>query len=598
MFEETNMDSQGRGTRPIVKFLIPMLFFGLGVFCTVILIQRYQIVDLTVKFRPQLSFADGSIYAGETSVDGVLDGGGYLEWPTGASYEGHFKNGMFDGYGKLVSETGAIYEGQYIEGIAHGEMLISYADGSRYEGEVYNYLPEGKGVMEYPNGDKYSGEFKNGMYEGFGELVKTSGETYTGQFKEHYFNGNGKYVISEYGVYEGEFVSGEFVGKGVFISEDGGREEGEFKSWTLNGEGIKLDSKGNKYIGQFEDGNIIGKGSYEGVNGDMYEGEFDYDRFNGTGKIVYASGDIYEGMFKYGDKHGEGIYRYSKPLDDVKEVVGVWSYGKLKSVTEGMTLFSGSQVTEHGLYKQNEKLNAVLDGIAAGISSQQELFVLGVGSYGTEEVFNREVSYMEKLFSDVADSRAIYLSNSRRDIESRPYATTTSIGKSLIRIGERMNKDDILLMYVTSHGSKNEISVRHSGLDLEDLSAEALKNMLEQSNIKNRVIILSSCYSGSFVDTLKDENTLIMTSSRHDRKSFGCADNLKFTYFGEAIFQESLTTEKSFISAFEKAKNIIAEREDEEDKTPSIPQFWASNKVLSTLTSWEKNNLPLKRVGE
>ena len=64
--------------------------------------------------------------------------------------------------------------------------------------------------------------------------------------------------------------------------------------------------------------------------------------------------------------------------------------------------------------------------------------------------------------------------------------------------------------------------------------------MLDDAGIRNRVIVVSSCYSGTFVDALRDDDTLVMTASAKDRNSFGCSNEADFTYFGKAYFDEAL----------------------------------------------------------
>ena len=85
--------------------------------------------------------------------------------------------------------------------------------------------------------------------------------------------------------------------------------------------------------------------------------------------------------------------------------------------------------------------------------------------------------------------------------------------------------------------------------------------MLDDAGIKWRIIVVSACYSGGFIDPLKDEHTLIMTASAANRTSFGCGNGSEATYFGDALFQHALRFEDSFVKAFQHARERIAERE-------------------------------------
>ena len=65
-----------------------------------------------------------------------------------------------------------------------------------------------------------------------------------------------------------------------------------------------------------------------------------------------------------------------------------------------------------------------------------------------------------------------------------------------------MDKDqDILFLYLTTHGSADHVlSFDQSGMDLPDLSADELGQVLDDSGIKWKVVVLSACYSGGFID--------------------------------------------------------------------------------------------------
>jgi hypothetical protein len=66
-----------------------------------------------------------------------------------------------------------------------------------------------------------------------------------------------------------------------------------------------------------------------------------------------------------------------------------------------------------------------------------------------------------------------------------------------------------------------------------NLKPNQLKRYLDNSGIKWKVLVVSACYSGGFVDELTNDFTLVATAASADDKSFGCGDNSHFTYYGE-----------------------------------------------------------------
>ncbi len=112
--------------------------------------------------------------------------------------------------------------------------------------------------------------------------------------------------------------------------------------------------------------------------------------------------------------------------------------------------------------------------------------------------------------------------------------------------------------------------------------------MLDASGIKWRVLVISACYSGSFIDEVWDAHTLLITAARYDRSSFGCSSERDWTYFGEAYFDHALRSDLSFVSAFDRAEKAIAQREKDEDLKPSFPQIRIGRLIGPKLVELER----------
>jgi len=147
----------------------------------------------------------------------------------------------------------------------------------------------------------------------------------------------------------------------------------------------------------------------------------------------------------------------------------------------------------------------------------------------------------------------------------------------------------VLFLFMTSHGAQDH----HFALELgpyvfDELTPQVLRKMLDESGIKNRVILVSACYSGGFIHDLKSRNTLVMTASREDRSSHGCQQGADWTFFGKAYFDEALRHTSSFEKAFGEASVIVANREREEEVTPSEPQMSVGSGIRPVLAALEK----------
>jgi hypothetical protein len=130
-----------------------------------------------------------------------------------------------------------------------------------------------------------------------------------------------------------------------------------------------------------------------------------------------------------------------------------------------------------------------------------------------------------------------------------------------------------LFLVLSSHGARNAmIEVSNLGVAPLGLSASTVRSMLDEAGIGLRVIVVSACFSGSFVKPLATNNTIVLTAAARDRASFGCSDDRHLTYFGEAFFSEALPRASSLRSAFESTRRAILQREKAERIRPSQPQ--------------------------
>lgn len=241
-------------------------------------------------------------------------------------------------------------------------------------------------------------------------------------------------------------------------------------------------------------------------------------------------------------------------------------------------------------HAQGELIERELAAVDAGRPGVTELYFLGFAPDSSQDVFLREMRSVKKLVDTGfgAARRSVTLVSNAATLEQSPIATATNLRRSLALIGQRMNPDeDILLVYVTAHGDQGfGLSANAPPLDLAPLNPTVLARALNDAGIKWRVLVISACYSGGFIEPLKDDNTLIITSSAADRQSFGCETGNDWTHFGEAYFGKALPQAKSFIAAFPIAAEAVAKREIAEKLSPpSNPQMFAGRAIAEKLLS-------------
>lgn len=274
-------------------------------------------------------------------------------------------------------------------------------------------------------------------------------------------------------------------------------------------------------------------------------------------------------------------------LTDALEVIpDVWAAPEVAEAADG----GDSQAdAEALLFEQAKRIDQALAAIHSDASSNPKAFFLGFAGVGEQKVFAQEIGLASRVLSERygMENRALSLINDQRDLERAPLASVSGLKYALRGLADRMNLgSDILFLVISSHGSSEPaIAVSNSDLPLNDMTDEDLAEALNDSGIKWRVIIISACYAGGFIDALKDPRTIVITAAAADRTSFGCSNDRDLTYFGEAFFRDALPEARSLRDAFDKAKSAIALRERRERVDASRPQAYFGAEMEARLAA-------------
>lgn len=250
------------------------------------------------------------------------------------------------------------------------------------------------------------------------------------------------------------------------------------------------------------------------------------------------------------------------------------------------------------LRRDRAQLDASFAMLAPQRPGKTDLYVVGFAGDSTERVFRNEVSYLETLMSRRfgARDRVIGLINQDEKAEGprRPLATLENLRRALHRIAAVMDQnEDVLLLFMTMHGTREHFLVAQQPPLFQDLiDPKELRAALDDSGIRNRVVVISACYSGGFVPALRSPDTLVLTASNHRRSSFGCGPDSEATYFGRAWLIEGLNASADFVTAFEGARTRISAREKAEGFRPSLPQMSVGANIRARLQAWRDGIVP------
>ena len=252
-------------------------------------------------------------------------------------------------------------------------------------------------------------------------------------------------------------------------------------------------------------------------------------------------------------------------------------------------------LSEDAFYAQSRLLNKSLEQVQFGEFAQTHWYFLGVAGASYQDVFRFEIDRIKEQFDTRFGTfgRSVELVNNPETRTETPIASKTSMELALRRIGQQMNHEsDVLFLYMTSHGLPNQFEMENEPIDLDDIDPKWLREILDKSGIRWKVIVISACYSGSFIPALQSPDTLIITASAADRASFGCSNEADYTYFGRAFFDQAMREKNTLHSAFNQAAETVAKWESNQGFEPSEPQWVIGKNMELMLPQLEQHLFP------
>ncbi len=153
--------------------------------------------------------------------------------------------------------------------------------------------------------------------------------------------------------------------------------------------------------------------------------------------------------------------------------------------------------------------------------------------------------------------------------DARPVTTVEDAVRQITEATARAQRG--CLLYITSHGVPGEIVFGPDVIMTPVMLATLVRNWCGE---RPTVLVLSACFSGSFIDALAGTNRMILTAARRDRASFGCSEDAVYPYFDGCVI-ERMPTSNDFIALGNAVRSCVKEREEAEGLRPaSEPQVF------------------------
>ncbi len=244
---------------------------------------------------------------------------------------------------------------------------------------------------------------------------------------------------------------------------------------------------------------------------------------------------------------------------------------------------------------EHRRLERTLAGIGPQRKGVVDAYVVAVG-LDSDPVFGREAREAARVLSrryDAVGRTVVLASGDGSGASVTPRGSPANLAAVLARVAEQMDRqEDVLVLYTTSHGAPLGIVYNDGDQGFGAISPARLWSMLTALGIRNRLVLVSACYSGTFVPILASASTAIVTASSYDRTSFGCQSDNDWTFFGDALINHALRTPQPLASAAAEAQRTIGGWEAQAALIPSQPQVSIGSEAAGWLAAIERRLPP------
>jgi hypothetical protein len=239
--------------------------------------------------------------------------------------------------------------------------------------------------------------------------------------------------------------------------------------------------------------------------------------------------------------------------------------------------------SEPALAAQQFLMDRALDGLDDEQPGVADLYFVGFAPDSRRRGFAVDAEVAKRTMDERwrTRGRSVLLVNSPTTVAERPYATITNLRETLLEIGDIIDPDDdVVMVYLTgSAGRDHSLAAINPPLELVPLSPVGLRQLFDTAGIRWRIVVVSTCYAGAWIDALKDANTVVIASSAAGIHADGCEGGVGTTAFGDAFFGKGMRGSDDIARAFDIARTRLAGR------GATAPVLWVGPAIAERLKS-------------
>tara|TARA_B110000305_G_C19452521_1_gene648821 strand:- start:240 stop:2258 length:2019 start_codon:yes stop_codon:yes gene_type:complete len=468
-------------------------------------------------FFTEASEKDFKYYKGEHALDEdgnlVWEGGGYLEYKDGSTYDGEFKDDNREGSGVFIFADGGKFVGDFWKDQAiYG--TFTYINGDIYTGEFWDGGRHGLGELIYVNGDRYNGNWVEDKKHGVGASYFSDEEKHLGNYLNGLPHGPGTYYYSPtkhtkmfIGTYkEGKVIDGTYIDK-----EDRPESSGMRKDNYLHGPGVEYTYKKDGSIssiitGSFKEGYCHGICNEFYSDGSGFKGEYVDGSRNGFGEFTSRF------FSTQGLANSMGIQ--GKGKQKILELNAEWEGPFLddKKNGQGVITFLEDGLKYSATYENDEYVGSLEELSLDNFKNNKRIALV----IGNDDYFSNPLQYA------VADSRGISraLQDAGFDVTHITNTTQEEFLNALYNFERKIKlagKNTDVLFYYAGHASQvrgvnylnpvDTVINRESQLEIKSINMNRVFEVLNQSLDGVKIAVLDACRNNPFASSLRSSKS-------------------------------------------------------------------------------------------
>jgi hypothetical protein len=151
-----------------------------------------------------------------------------------------------------------------------------------------------------------------------------------------------------------------------------------------------------------------------------------------------------------------------------------------------------------------------------------KIWYIGIALHYNSTAFWGDVLSIESALRSLdPDLASVKLGNGKVE-KNFPRASFVNIKGAVEEASRAAHQDDLFVLAVSSHGNPFYLDAGTSETERWGLEEKEFRQILKPLDGRRTLLIVASCYSGSWIEILKAPKRVIVASSQRDQMSDGC----------------------------------------------------------------------------